>query len=151
MRVLRVRGPHVTPGYLGRDDLTAAAFDEDGFYKIGDAGRLADPNDPTRGLVFDGRVAEDFKLSSGTWVRTGALRVKALAATSPALQDALVTGHDRDYIGLLAWPNVSACESLVDAADAPGDTTRLIRSSQVVECVRSPPRCRFATMGPTMP
>ena len=134
---LRVRGPHVTPGYLGRDDLTAAAFDDDGFYKIGDAGRLADPNDPTRGLVFDGRVAEDFKLSSGTWVRTGALRVKALAATSPALQDALVTGHDRDYIGLLAWPNVSACESLVDAADAPGDTTHLIRSSQVVECVRS--------------
>ncbi len=134
---LRVRGPHVTPGYLRRDDLTAAAFDDDGFYKIGDAGRLADPQDPTRGLVFDGRVAEDFKLSSGTWVRTGALRVKALAATSPALQDALVTGHDRDYIALLAWPNVSACEAFIDDPDAAGAVTRLIRSRQVVECVRS--------------
>ncbi len=134
---LRVRGPHVTPGYLERDDLTAAAFDEDGFYKIGDAGRLADPEDPARGLAFDGRVAEDFKLSSGTWVRTGALRVKALAAASPALQDALVTGHDRDYVGLLAWPNLQACAALCGDPETEKDPAQLLRSSEVIECVRT--------------
>ncbi len=132
---LRVRGPHVTPGYLGRDDLSAQAFDEDGFYRIGDAGRLADPQDPARGLVFDGRVAEDFKLSSGTWVRTGALRVQVLAAASPVLQDALVTGHDRDWVGLLAWPNLGACESLLGDA-APRDTAELFREGEIIERVR---------------
>lgn len=102
---LRVRGPHVTPGYHGRPDLTAAAFDDDGFYKIGDAGRLVVPGDPLSGLVFEGRVAEDFKLLSGTWVRAGKLRVAALAAADGLLSDALVTGHDRADVGLLAWPN----------------------------------------------
>jgi feruloyl-CoA synthase len=133
---LRVRGPHVTPGYLERDDLTAAAFDEDGFYRIGDAGRLADPEDPAQGLMFDGRVAEDFKLSSGTWVRTGALRVKALAAASPVLQDALVTGHDRDYVGLLAWPNLQACATLCGDPETEGDPARLLRSGGVIERIR---------------
>ena len=66
---VRVRGPHVTPGYYGRPDLTQAAFDEEGFYRIGDAVKLADPDDPSAGVVFDGRVAEDFKLSTGTWVQ----------------------------------------------------------------------------------
>lgn len=133
---LRVRGPHVTPGYLGREDLTAAAFDEDGFYRIGDAGRLADPDEPARGLVFDGRVAEDFKLSSGTWVRTGALRVKALAAASPALQDALVTGHDRDWIGLLAWPNLVACAKLCGDVGAPRSAAEVIADPEVIRHVR---------------
>jgi feruloyl-CoA synthase len=134
---LRVRGPNVTPGYLGRADLTSAAFDEDGFYRIGDAGRLADAQDPARGLLFDGRIAEDFKLSSGTWVRTGALRVKALTAAAPALQDTLVTGHDRDYVGLLAWPNLQACADLSGDPDARGDPERLVRSEPVIERVRA--------------
>src|SRR5690606_22634178 len=92
---VRVRGPNVFPGYWGRPDLTREAFDEEGFYRIGDAVGLADPGDPSQGLVFDGRVAEDFKLSTGTWVHVGVLRVAALTAAAPVLQDAVVTGQDR--------------------------------------------------------
>lgn len=112
---VRVKGPNVTPGYWRREDLTAKAFDEDGFYMIGDALRFVDPASPEQGFVFDGRVAEDFKLNTGTWVHVGALRVAALAACSPVLQDALVTGHDRAEIGLLAWPNLAGCQALVGA------------------------------------
>ena len=110
---IRVRGPNVTPGYWKRPDLTAAAFDEDGFYKPGDAVRLADPNDPDKGVLFDGRLTEDFKLLSGTWVHVGALRVAVLAAASPALQDAVIAGADRAAIALLAWLNVAGCQKLV--------------------------------------
>src|SRR5436190_13862372 len=99
----RVRGPNVTPGYYKRDDLTKAAFDEEGFYRIGDAVKLADAADPTKGIVFDGRVAEDFKLSSGTWVHVGAVRVKLIAAADPYIQDAVITGHDRNEIGALVF------------------------------------------------
>ncbi|RJP24018.1 MAG: feruloyl-CoA synthase [Deltaproteobacteria bacterium] len=103
---LRVKGPNVTPGYLHRPDLTRNAFDAEGFYRIGDAGTFADPDDPARGIVFAGRVAEDFKLSTGTWVHVGNVRLAVMAAAAPALQDALVTGHDREAIGILAWPNL---------------------------------------------
>lgn len=109
---LRVKGPNVTPGYLHQPDLTSAAFDEDGFYRIGDAGAFADPADPCKGIVFKGRVAEDFKLSTGTWVHVGLLRVGVLAATAPALQDILITGHDRDYVGILAWPSIQGCRGI---------------------------------------
>ena len=102
---IRVRGPNVTPGYYKRRDLTDKAFDEDGFYRIGDAVKLAADDDPVQGLVFDGRVAEDFKLLTGSWVSVGALRVTAIAAGEPMIQDAVVTGHDRDEIGLLVFPN----------------------------------------------
>src|SRR5206468_2630029 len=93
---VRVRGPHVTPGYWKRPDLTRAAFDEDGFYKPGDAVRFADPAEPAKGIVFDGRLAEDFKLATGTWVAVGVLRVAALAAASPALQDAIIASENTD-------------------------------------------------------
>ena len=96
---MRVKGPNVTPGYLGQPELTAKAFDEDGWYRTGDAGRLEDPDDPNQGLVFDGRVVEDFKLMTGTFVSVGNLRIAALAAASPLLMDAVVCGHDRDYVG----------------------------------------------------
>lgn len=109
---LRVRGPNVTPGYLKRPDLTAEAFDDEGFYRIGDAGQFADPDEPVKGLVFDGRVAEDFKLTTGTWVNSGGLRLAALSATSPVLQDVVVAGHDRDFVTLLAWPNLAGCRSV---------------------------------------
>src|ERR1700741_5115573 len=75
---LRVKGPQLTPGYLGRPELTAAAFDEEGFYRLGDAVRLMDADDPLRGLAFDGRLSENFKLSSGTFVSCGELRVAAI-------------------------------------------------------------------------
>jgi len=116
---VRVRGPNVTPGYWKRPDLTAAAFDADGFYRPGDAVRLSDPADPTKGIVFDGRLAEDFKLTTGTWVHVGGLRVAVLAAASPALQDAVVAGENRNFIGLLAWLNVAGCQKLIgDGAPA---------------------------------
>jgi feruloyl-CoA synthase len=102
---MRVRGPNVTPGYHKREDLTREAFDEEGFYKIGDAGKLADPDDPAKGILFDGRVAEDFKLLTGSWVSTGTLRVAAIAAGAPVIQDAVVAGHDRDEVGLLVFPS----------------------------------------------
>ena len=102
---LRVCGPNVTPGYYKREDLSREAFDEDGFYKIGDAGKFADPKDPSKGLLFDGRVAEDFKLLTGSWVSTGTLRVAAIAAGAPVIQDAVVAGHDRDEVGLLVFPD----------------------------------------------
>ena len=100
---VRVRGENVTPGYFRRPELTAAAFDEEGFYRIGDAVKLADPADPGRGIVFDGRVAEDFKLDSGTWVHVGAVRVKLIAAGDPLIQDAVITGHDRSEVGALVF------------------------------------------------
>lgn len=104
---LRVRGPNVTPGYWKAPDLTEAAFDEEGFYRIGDAGRLADPDDPAKGIEFAGRLAEDFKLSSGTWVHVGALRVRAIAAMSPLVQDIVIAGHDSDEIGFLIFPSAA--------------------------------------------
>jgi feruloyl-CoA synthase len=105
---VRVRGPLVTPGYFRRDDLTRAAFDEEGYYRIGDAMKFADAEKPERGLVFDGRVAEDFKLTSGTWVHVGAMRVKLIAAGNPLIQDAVITGHDRDEVGALLFLSPAA-------------------------------------------
>src|SRR5438067_5475447 len=107
---VRVRGPNVMPGYYKRPDLTQAAFDEEHFYRIGDAVKFADPDDPAKGIVFDGRVAEDFKLSTGTWVNAGAIRVKLIAAGDPLIQDAVITGHDRDEIGALVFLSAAAKE-----------------------------------------
>src|SRR5258708_20951158 len=107
---VRVRGPNVMPGYYKREDLTRAAFDEEGFYKIGDAVKFADADDPAKGVVFDGRVAEDFKLSTGTWVHVGAMRVKLIAAGDPLIQDAVITGHDRAEVGALVFLNALAKE-----------------------------------------
>jgi len=105
---VRVRGPHVTPGYFRREDLTRAAFDEEGYSRIGDAMKFADAAAPEKGLVFDGRVAEDFKLASGTWVHVGAVRVKLLAAGNPLIQDAVITGHDRNEVGALLFLSPAA-------------------------------------------
>jgi feruloyl-CoA synthase len=112
---VRVKGPHVTPGYFRRDDLTQAAFDAEGYYCIGDAMKFADPAAPEKGLVFDGRVAEDFKLTTGTWVHVGAIRVKLIAAGNPLIQDAVITGHDRDEIGALVFLTPAAKDADVRA------------------------------------
>ena len=104
---LRLRGPNITPGYFRRDDLTREAFDRDGFYKTGDAGKFADEENPSKGILFDGRVAEDFKLLTGSWVNTGMVRVAGISACPEIIQDAVVTGHDRDDIGLLIIPNLA--------------------------------------------
>ncbi|MGK5552838.1 AMP-binding protein [Actinomadura kijaniata] len=104
---MRAAGPTVMPGYLGDPALTAAAFDEEGFYRTGDAGRPVDEEDPCRGLVFEGRIAEDFKLATGTWVRVGTLRASLLAALG-ALSEAVITGSGRACAGALVWPRRTA-------------------------------------------
>ena len=111
---VRVKGPNVTPGYFRRDDLTKEAFDEEGYYRIGDAMKFADPAAPEKGLVFDGRVAEDFKLTTGTWVHTGLVRVKLIAAGNPIIQDAVITGHDRSEVGALVFLNPGAAKDLAN-------------------------------------
>jgi feruloyl-CoA synthase len=110
---VRVRGPNVTPGYWRRPDLTAEAFDGDGFYKPGDAVRFANPADREQGIVFDGRLAENFKLTTGTWVAVGVLRIGLLAAASPVLQDAVIVGENREFVGMLAWLNAGGCHNLI--------------------------------------
>ncbi len=109
---IRLKGPVVTPGYYKQPDVTAKSFDEEGYYLIGDAVRFADPENPAAGLVFDGRVSEDFKLTTATWVSVGTLRVKGIEALTPVAQDIVVTGHDRDSVGFLVFPDMAACRRL---------------------------------------
>jgi len=112
---MRVRGVTVFPGYRDAPQLSAEAFDEEGFYKIGDAGLLANPDRPECGVVFNGRVAEDFKLTTGTWVSVGNLRVSLVSALAPYAQDAVITGHDRDEVGALLFPSAAASQLSADA------------------------------------
>ena len=105
---MRVRGVSVFPGYRNAPALTTQAFDEEGYYRIGDAGFLVDDDRPERGVAFNGRVAEDFKLSSGTWVSVGTLRLKVVSALAPLVQDAVVTGHDRGEVGVLLFASPAA-------------------------------------------
>jgi feruloyl-CoA synthase len=109
---IRVKGPNVTPGYFKAPDLTATAFDAEGWLKTGDAVRLADADNPGAGLMFDGRTAENFKLSSGTWVNVGTLRPLVIAAGAPLIEDAVITGHDREEVGLLIFPSLAGLRSL---------------------------------------
>jgi len=108
----RLRGPHITPGYWRQDQLTRDAFDEEGFYKIGDALKFVDPSDPGKGLLFDGRIAEDFKLSTGTWVSVGPLRARFIDHFAPYVRDVVFAGADRDFIAALVFPDVEACRKL---------------------------------------
>jgi feruloyl-CoA synthase len=100
---MRVRGPSIFPGYRHNPEANAAAFDDEGYYRIGDAGKLVDEARPERGVTFDGRVAEDFKLMSGTWVSVGSVRIRSVSACAPHVADAVVTGHDREEVGLLVF------------------------------------------------
>lgn len=118
---IRMRGPIITPGYYKQDDLTAKAFDEENFFRIGDAGKFEDEDDPSEGVVFDGRVAENFKLLSGTWVHAGQLRLQSIAAASPVIQDAVVTGQDQDDVGLLAFISLDGCRSLAGGDLSPDE------------------------------
>jgi feruloyl-CoA synthase len=108
----RARGPNITPGYWRDEALTNVAFDEEGFYRLGDAMKLVDPGDPAKGLVFDGRLAEDFKLSSGTWVSVGPLRSRILARAASLAQDVVIAAPDQDFVGALFVPNLHACAAL---------------------------------------
>jgi feruloyl-CoA synthase len=131
---LRLRGVNVMPGYFRQPDLTKAAFDEEGFYCIGDAGVFVDPDDPFQGIVFAGRVVEDFKLTTGTFVQVGSLRTDAIAAASPVVQDALVAGQDRAFVGLLAWPNLHACRQIVGDPEARYED--VVKHPEVLACLK---------------
>lgn len=118
----RLRGPLITPGYWRQEQHTRDAFDAEGFYKIGDALKFADSNDPGKGLLFDGRIAEDFKLTSGTWVSVGPLRARFVDYFAPYVRDVVLAGADRDDVAALVFPDIEACRRLAGlAADAPAD------------------------------
>lgn len=109
---VRVRGPNITPGYWRMPEISAKAFDEDGYYMMGDAARFIDPAQPEKGLMFDGRISEDFKLTSGTWVSVGPLRAKFIAHFSPYVRDVVIAGHDRDVLAGLVILDIENCRSL---------------------------------------
>ena len=119
----RLRGPHITPGYWRQDHLTREAFDEEGFYKLGDALKFVDPDDAGKGLLFDGRIAEDFKLSTGTWTSVGPLRARLIDHFAPYVRDVVFAGADRDDIATLVFPDIEACRKFSGlAADATPST-----------------------------
>lgn len=141
---IRVRGPGTTPGYWREPQLTAAAFDEEGYYRMGDAVRLLDEDDPTRGLIFDGRIAEDFKLANGTWVSVGPLRAQLVAVLSPIAQDVVIAGLDRDYVSALIVPDLKACARFLQSGDighaqaaAHGQLTAWIRTQLLGHAARN--------------
>jgi feruloyl-CoA synthase len=117
----RLKGDNIMPGYWRAPELTADVFDTEGFYKIGDALKFADPDDPAQGLLFDGRLAEDFKLATGTWVSVGPLRAAFIAHCAPLVRDVVLAGADRDDVTALIFPDVEACRALAPdlAVDAP--------------------------------
>jgi feruloyl-CoA synthase len=133
----RVRGPNVTPGYWRQPELTAKAFDDEGYYKFGDALKFVDPAEVRKGLLFDGRVAEDFKLATGTWVNTGALRLAVIDHFAPYAQDAVLAGPDRNDVGVLIFPNLPACRQLCPVLDPAAPATAVLGHAKV--------RTEFAT------
>ena len=135
---LRLRGDCVTPGYWNNPEMTDAAFDEEGFFRLGDAVTFVDPDHPERGLRFDGRIAENFKLSSGTWVHSGTLRTAAVAAFSPLVLDVVIAGSGQDFVGAFVFPDIAACRALDPRLPA-GATAQVVLASPVV-------RARFQQM-----
>ena len=114
----RFKGDNLTPGYWRNAEATTDAFDEEGYYKTGDAVVLLDPKDPNQGLVFDGRIAEDFKLNTGAWVSVGALRGKIVKASNGLIRDAVIAGHDKSYLSAILIPDEHACMALVDGDES---------------------------------
>jgi feruloyl-CoA synthase len=130
---VRVKGPNVTPGYWKDPELTARAFDEEGYYRFGDAARFVDPNDINQGLFFDGRLAEDFKLASGTFVNIGPLRVRILNWFAPYVTDVVIAGPDRNDLGILIFPNLEACRALAPDLQASASATEILQHRAVVQ------------------
>ena len=136
---LRAKGPNVTPGYWREPQLTEAAFDDEGFYKFGDAAKPADAADLAAGFDFDGRIAEDFKLASGTWVSVGPLRARFIAACAPLVRDVVIAGINRDEVTALVVLDIDGCR-LINPALSSSDIIACARDEQV----RSAFRQRFA-------
>jgi feruloyl-CoA synthase len=116
---IRARGPSVTPGYWRQPELTSQAFDPEGFYRLGDAVRLVDSQDPRKGLAFDGRIGEDFKLGNGTWVSVGPLRAQIIGALAPVAQDVVIAGLDAEFVTVLVIPDVNACATMLASVRIP--------------------------------
>ena len=127
----RLKGDNIMPGYWRAPELSAEAFDEEGFYKIGDALKFADPADPAKGLLFDGRLAEDFKLATGTWVSVGPLRAAFIAHCAPLVRDVVLAGAERDEVTALIFPDVDACRGLAPDLPADAPVPRLLGDARV--------------------
>ncbi|MBS0612044.1 MAG: feruloyl-CoA synthase [Proteobacteria bacterium] len=134
---VRVRGANVTPGYFRNPEAAESRFDAEGYYCPGDAVRFVNEDEPEAGLLFNGRLSEDFKLSSGTWVHVGSLRTRALAALAPIASDAVVTGHDRSGVGLLIFPHVEACRQLASDLESAATTASVLSHPKVREHVKA--------------
>ncbi|MFT4095989.1 MAG: AMP-binding protein [Rhodoblastus sp.] len=144
---VRTRSVAVMPGYLDNSAATRAAFDEEGFYKMGDAATFVDPSDPNAGFLFAGRLTEDFKLLTGIFVHTEKLRSGLLEAAGPLVSDLVVTGADQAFIGLLAWPNLAACRRLLGMPDAAAH--EIVRAGPVRDALRGALAKFNATHGST--
>jgi feruloyl-CoA synthase len=129
----RMRGPNITPGYWRAPQITVDAFDDEGFYKIGDALKFADPADPSKGLLFDGRLAEDFKLATGTWVSVGPLRAAFIAHCAPLVRDVVLAGADRDEIAALVFPDLDACRKLAPGLSADAAPTIVLAEPRIAD------------------
>jgi feruloyl-CoA synthase len=132
---VRAKGPNVTPGYWRQPELTAAAFDEEGFYKFGDAIKPADASDFSAGFDFDGRIAEDFKLASGTWVSVGPLRARFIAACAPLLRDVVIAGINRDEVSALAILDSDGCR-LINPTLPPDDLAAMVADPSIRDAFR---------------
>ncbi|MBT5430203.1 MAG: feruloyl-CoA synthase [Rhodospirillaceae bacterium] len=129
---IKVKGPNVTPGYWKQPELTKRAFDEEGYYRIGDAVRFEDIEKPEKGIIFDGRVAENFKLSSGTWVSVGNIRTDILAKIDRVAQDIVIAGHNREEIGILIFPNINSCKKLCGPISEETSNEEILRHKNVI-------------------
>ena len=135
-RELRMKGPNVTPGYWNMPEKTREAFDEEGYYKSGDAGELVDPDRPELGLEFKGRIAENFKLATGAWVVVGELRPAVIAAAGQVVKDVVVAGHDQGEICLLVIPDLDRCRSLLGASAMNLAPAQLVRKPEIITALR---------------
>jgi feruloyl-CoA synthase len=127
----RLKGPNITPGYWRAPELTAAAFDPEGYYKLGDALKFENSDDPAKGLLFDGRIAEDFKLATGTWVSVGPLRATFIAHFAPLVRDVVFAGADRDEVTALVFPEIEACKKLAPGMAADIAAQSLLSDARV--------------------
>jgi feruloyl-CoA synthase len=132
---VRYKAPNVTPGYWRNQEETAKAFDEEGYYKTGDAVKFLDENNPDKGLIFDGRIAEDFKLSTGTWVNVGVLKAKVLSSGSPIIQDVVLTGLDKEFVGAILFLNPDACTKLAGLSSGE-DYVQVFKNEAVIDFLK---------------
>lgn len=128
----RYRGKNVFPGYWRQPELTAEVFDEEGFYCSGDALKFADEADPNKGMIFDGRISEDFKLNTGTWVRVGNLRSQLIAAGQGLIEEVVITGHDHEFIGAIVFPGLDYCKRMT-GMDKEATLKEIIEHKQITE------------------